>query len=411
MKKIVVTILSFIACTAGISQSISVQDYINTYKDIAISEMKRTGVPASITIAQGILETESGNSDLVRRSNNHFGIKCKHTWKGPSVSHDDDAPGECFRKYESAEDSYRDHSNFLKGSSRYAFLFELDPLDYKSWAHGLKKAGYATNPRYPAILIKNIETYNLQQYDRLDANETVSGNEDVVIAEKTVTDSNTKSAEADVKPVPAEAERKPQSTVADNKPISKEVARQVSKPFTNPAGNTESIKSGKALFNGLKAVFVPAGTSLLAIATEFDMALAKLMEYNDMQVDGILEHDQWIFLEKKKKAGNRDFHVTEQGETLYSISQINAIQLQYLVQYNNLSETAVLKKGTKVLLRPRSENANKPLTGKLIIHEVQAKEGLYAISRMYNVSVQEIKDLNSLSSDELSIGQQLKISK
>ncbi len=429
MKKIVVTILSFIVCTAGISQSISVQDYINTYKDLAISEMKRTGIPASITIAQGILETENGNSDLVRRSNNHFGIKCKNTWKGPSVSHDDDAPGECFRKYESAEDSYRDHSNFLKGSSRYAFLFELDPLDYKSWAHGLKKAGYATNPRYPAILIKNIETYNLQQFDRLDAGEPESRNEDIAVAVKTdkeisqqsiganiktqpvVVENNSKSAEAEIKSLSAAEDSKLQHTVVDNKPPSKVVAQRVTKSFTNPAGNTESIKSGKALFNGLKAVFVPAGTSLLAIATEFDMALAKLMEYNDMQVDGILEHDQWIFLEKKKKSGNRDFHVTEQGETLYSISQVNAIQLQYLVQYNNLSEKAVLKKGTKVLLRPRNENAVKPVTGKIIIHEVQPKEGLYAISKMYNVSVQEIKEMNSLSSDELSIGQQLKISK
>ena len=417
MKKIVVTILSFIVCTAAISQSISVQDYINTYKDLAISEMKRTGVPASITIAQGILETESGNSDLVRRSNNHFGIKCKHTWKGPSVSHDDDAPGECFRKYESAEESYRDHSNFLKGSSRYAFLFDLDPMDYKNWAHGLKKAGYATNPRYPAILIKNIETYNLQQYDRLDAG-IETEKESVAVA--TEMDSKPQSSEIDIKPKPTDIGIKTPSTEVDikSKPSeigikapSTEVVKRVTKPFTNTAANTASIKSGKTLFNGLKAVYVPSGTSLLAIATEFDVALNKLMEFNDIEVDGIVDEGQWIFLEKKKKSGNRDFHIAEQGETLYSISQINAIQLQYLVQYNNLSEKAVLKKGTKVSLRPRNEQAAKPGKTKQIIHEVQPKEGLYAISRMYNVSVQEIKELNSLSSDELSIGQQLKISK
>lgn len=417
MKKIVVTILSFIVCTAAISQSISVQDYINTYKDLAISEMKRTGVPASITIAQGILETENGNSDLVRRSNNHFGIKCKHTWKGPSVSHDDDAPGECFRKYESAEESYRDHSNFLKGSNRYAFLFDLHPLDYKSWAHGLKKAGYATNPRYPAILIKNIETYNLQQYDRLDAG---SEPENASVAVVTETDSKPLSAEVGIKAKPSDIVIKAPSTEADIKTKSSdidikapttEVAKRATKPFTNPAGNTASIKSGKTLFNGLKAVYVPAGTSLLAIATEFDVALNKLMEFNDIREDGILDEGQWIFLEKKKKSGNRDYHIAEQGETLYSISQINAIQLQYLLQYNNISEKAVLKKGTKVSLRPHHENAALPGAKKPIMHEVQPKEGLYAISRMYNVSVQELKDLNSLSSDELSIGQQLKISK
>ena len=146
------------------AQNISAAQYIAQYKDIAIREMKRMGVPAAITLAQGLLESQSGNSDLVKESNNHFGIKCKSTWTSEFVKHDDDEPGECFRKYKTAEDSYRDHSNFLRGSSRYDFLFQLNPTDYKAWAYGLLKAGYATNPRYPEILIKNIETNNLQQY-------------------------------------------------------------------------------------------------------------------------------------------------------------------------------------------------------------------------------------------------------
>lgn len=139
-------------------------DYIRTYRQLAVDEMIRTGVPASIKLAQGIHETEAGQSDLVNRSNNHFGIKCKTGWQGNKVYHDDDARGECFRSYDKAEDSYSDHSNFLRGNQRYAFLFELDPTDYKSWAFGLKKAGYATNIKYSQILIKLIEDYNLQQY-------------------------------------------------------------------------------------------------------------------------------------------------------------------------------------------------------------------------------------------------------
>ena len=139
-------------------------NYISTYKDIAIAEMERTGVPASIKLAQGIHETTAGTSDLVLKSNNHFGIKCKATWTGKSVSHDDDARGECFRKYNASVDSYRDHSDFLKGSARYASLFKLDPLDYSGWAYGLKKAGYATNPRYPQVIIKLIQDYQLQNY-------------------------------------------------------------------------------------------------------------------------------------------------------------------------------------------------------------------------------------------------------
>jgi len=379
MKKIVITILSLISYVIGSSQSSSVQEYINAYKDLAISEMKRVGIPASITIAQGILETESGNSNLVKRSNNHFGIKCKHTWTGPSVSHDDDAVGECFRKYETAEDSYRDHSNFLRGSNRYAFLFDLDPLDYKGWAHGLKKAGYATNPKYPAILIRNIETYNLQQYDQPGA-ETQPIINDVAL--EPVSKKNT-------------------DAVAKHEVITK----------VNLGSNTASIKAGKTLFNGLKAVLVPAGTSLLAIATEFDISLSKLMEFNDLQNDGILQDEQWIFLEKKMKAGNRDYYISEQGETLHSISQTNAIQLEYLVQYNRISEKEILRKGTRVRLRPGSESGGSNKQVKNIIHEVQPKEGLYAISKKYDVSVQEIKEINSLSSDELSVGQQLIINK
>src|SRR5258708_25035567 len=149
---------------AQVQYSADVISYINTYKALSMAEMQRSGIPASIILAQGIHETEAGNSELVKKSNNHFGIKCKDEWKGATVYHDDDSRGECFRSYPTAADSYRDHSEFLRGSTRYAFLFKLDPTDYEGWAYGLKKAGYATNIRYSQILIKLIKDYNLQQY-------------------------------------------------------------------------------------------------------------------------------------------------------------------------------------------------------------------------------------------------------
>ena len=145
-------------------RSVAIYEYINTYQELAIEEMKRSGVPASITLAQGILETDAGKSDLVLSSNNHFGIKCKSIWKGEKVYHDDDSKGECFRKYPKAEDSYMDHSDYLRSGTRYASLFKLDAENYKGWAKGLKAAGYATNPRYADILINYIEKYNLNQY-------------------------------------------------------------------------------------------------------------------------------------------------------------------------------------------------------------------------------------------------------
>jgi flagellum-specific peptidoglycan hydrolase FlgJ len=164
MHKIFTAILFSFFSFAASAQRLSVEDYIAQFKDVAINEMKRSGVPASITLAQGILESENGNSELVKKSNNHFGIKCKTNWTGETVTHDDDANSECFRAYTSAGDSYKDHSDFLKANQRYASLFNLDPTDYAGWARGLKKAGYATNPKYPELLIKSIEQYNLQQY-------------------------------------------------------------------------------------------------------------------------------------------------------------------------------------------------------------------------------------------------------
>ena len=164
MKRLLVVIAIFAVQGLKAQRNSDVVDYINTYKEIAIREMQRSGIPASITLAQGIHESMAGKSDLVIKSNNHFGIKCRDEWKGERVYHDDDARGECFRSYTKAEESYVDHSDFLKNGARYAFLFKIDPADYSQWAYGLKKAGYATNPKYPQILIKYIEDYNLQQY-------------------------------------------------------------------------------------------------------------------------------------------------------------------------------------------------------------------------------------------------------
>jgi flagellum-specific peptidoglycan hydrolase FlgJ len=164
MKRLLFIAFATVTIYNSQSQHSNVKQYIDTYKEVAINEMIRTGVPASITLAQGILETEAGQSDLVRASNNHFGIKCKSDWAGEVVYHDDDARGECFRSYASAEESFRDHSDFLKNRPHYAFLFNLDPTDYEGWAKGLKKAGYATNPAYSNMLVRIIFENNLQDY-------------------------------------------------------------------------------------------------------------------------------------------------------------------------------------------------------------------------------------------------------
>ncbi len=384
MKSVITSIFSIIfLLQISFAQNITVDQYIQEYKDFAIREMKRMGVPAAITLAQGLLETENGNSDLVKKSNNHFGIKCKSSWTAEGVSHDDDALGECFRRYKDAEGSYRDHSNFLRGSDRYAFLFKLDPKDYKGWAYGLKKAGYATNPRYPEILIKNIEDNNLQQYTLevaidiplFDASKYTSDPEDKTFNEVSNTNSTTKTAEDD----------------------------QLQQ-FEN-----------KISINGSTAIYAKKGTSLLAIATQNNINLEKLLEYNDLQTDGLLEKDQVIFLDKKSKEGGKDFYIVQPNETIYDVAQKNGIRLQNLCEYNSLTSNDSLYAGTKLNLKSTNDNnevVNKNVSANEVkTHSVEPKEGLYSISKRYRVTINQIREWNNLQSDKLKVGQQLIISK
>jgi flagellum-specific peptidoglycan hydrolase FlgJ len=165
MEKILASLLFISSATITMAQKdSSVQLYITRYAPLAIDEQIRTGIPAAIKLAQAIHESGAGKGDLALRSNNHFGIKCKSNWTGATAFHDDDEKGECFRAYDSVAFSFRDHSDFLKGSSRYAGLFTLQPTDYKGWAEGLRKAGYATNPKYPVLLVNLIEEYDLNRF-------------------------------------------------------------------------------------------------------------------------------------------------------------------------------------------------------------------------------------------------------
>ena len=301
-------------------------DYINNYKKLAMDEMIRTGIPASITLAQGIHETYAGKSELVLKSNNHFGIKCKDYWTGKKVYHDDDARGECFRKYDDPALSYRDHSDFLKAGERYAFLFKLDPEDYKGWAHGLKKAGYATNPKYAPILIKLIEDYNLEQYTEIAMGK-----------------------------IPPEAEviavnPKPPTDVPD---ISAYVKQQdpmieIAPP---PAVN---YPSGEFTINNTKVIYAKQGTALLAIAQQYDIPLSKLLEYNDMDDEEVLVKNQLIYLQRKRRTGSTDVHIVANGETLHDISQAEAIRLENLLEYNKLQKSVQPAVGEKLYLQAMS---------------------------------------------------------
>ena len=279
MKKLKLLLILIISCLTLQSQTRNKQyeDYIKKYRELAVEEMKKYHIPASITLAQGLLESGAGQSTLARKSNNHFGIKCGGDWTGKTVSHDDDARGECFRAYKHPKESYEDHSKFLAGRPRYASLFKLNITDYKGWARGLKKAGYATNPRYADQLIGIIELYGLHQYDTKDGLKWMKKNPN------------------------------PHQTY---------------------------------IANDLLYIVVRAGDSWKSISKEFDISQSKLRKYNDLYKGYALQVGDILYLEKKNKKADKEHivHVLRAGESMYSISQKYGIRLKNLYKLNKMDE-------------------------------------------------------------------------
>ena len=243
--------------------------YIEQYAALAVKEMERTGVPASIKIAQGIHETNAGKSDLVLQSNNHFGIKCKSSWTGEKVYHNDDAEGECFRKYEDAKASYLDHSDYLKSQPRYSFLFEYDANDYAAWAWGLKKAGYATNPIYAQTLIKYIEAYQLNELNKFAENED----------------------EEDLKNFFEKIRNKPLQPLANNGKFIE--PDDIEKPRDKPAKE----KSGKRI-KVKKTHVVKRGDSLYSLSKKYGTTVEALKKVNHLKKEA-LQVGQKIKIPKK----------------------------------------------------------------------------------------------------------------
>ena len=293
--------------------------------------MQRSGIPSSIILAQGIHETEAGTSELVKKSNNHFGIKCKETWTGSVVYHDDDERGECFRSYDKPEDSYKDHSDFLRNSARYAFLFKIDPTDYSAWAYGLKRAGYATNSKYPQILIKLIEDYNLQQYTMIAMGKISPRDEKEVVKE----DDN----------IP------PQAASSHIVKMQNDVAVHLPPAPRYP--------DGEFMINNTKVVFAKEGTSLLSIADQYNISLSRLLDFNDLKVENVLTKGQLLFLQRKRKISDNEFHIVKEGETIYDICQSEGIRYESILAMNQLADGLQPAAGEKIYLQ--SSAPSRPL--------------------------------------------------
>lgn len=294
------------------------EEYILQWKEVAKRKMQEHGIPASITLAQGLLESRNGNSPLATEGNNHFGIKCTPDWSGDRMYHDDDRKNDCFRKYRDASECFEDHSRFLM-RPRYASLFELKAGDYKGWAHGLKKCGYATDPRYPSKLIDLIERYDLHKFDE---------GIDVTYAGK--------------------GDSGPRSSGDRGKPAKR--------PRTDATGdNTVTIGGGREVFkfeDRIKYVKARQGETVNDIAAQLEQMPGWIAGWNDLARDQKLEEGQRIFIQpKRNKSKTADLCVVEEGETLWGISQRYGVKLKKLAQYNGIGIADPLTPGQQVWLR------------------------------------------------------------
>ncbi len=339
MKRILLIVsLLFAVVAMYAEQDRSLQKaYIEKYAPLAVEEMYRSGVPASITLAQGLLESRYGQSELAVKGNNHFGIKC-HNWNGRKMYKDDDRRGECFRVYESADESFRDHSDFLRYRDRYKFLFDLDPTDYKGWAHGLKKAGYATDPAYPKKLIRLIDEYDLHQYD-----------------------SKSSSWAKDSKPEKKgrnrdrKRSRKDRKHAEEGRPESPNAIEQA-RPLDEKQKETFhfALSRHASSLNGVPFVHSAAGESYASIAASNNLFLKEILKYNDLDCEYTIDPGTVVYLQPKKKqaAAGLEKHVVEDpDETLWDISQRYAVRMKNLCRMNDISPDRKLVEGDVIKLR------------------------------------------------------------
>ncbi len=335
MRNKILTFIFFLTALAVSAQKSSSDPklaYIAKYSDLAVSEMYRTGVPASITLAQGILESASGQSQLAIQGNNHFGIKC-HNWDGERVFFDDDEKGECFRKYNDPEQSFKDHSDFIRYRDRYKFLFDLDVTDYTAWAHGLKNAGYATDPLYAQKLIKIIEEYDLSKYD---SPKRISMEQKKLLPDSKKT---TKSAEVDL------GIKLPES------PLSLEAP----KPIANGKRNVFSFSLSRKMFsqNGVPFVYANEGETYEQIAKYYNLFKKEILRFNDIKQDKPLHSGTVVYVQAKRNyaAKGLDKHVVEENESLRDISQRFGVKMSKLVKLNKLQSENDIRTGDMIKLR------------------------------------------------------------
>lgn len=435
MRKTATLILTFLLCcnVAVFAQQMTSEQYIAKYKSLAIESMIKYNIPASIKLAQGLVETASGNSRLAKEANNHFGIKCKSYWKGETISHDDDAKGECFRKYNSASDSYIDHSEFLTNSERYNVLFTYDPTDYKSWAKGLSACGYATNPKYPLILIKAIEDYELYLVDD-EALELKERYENGDFEEEKVEEAPAEKPEPQVvKPAPIPADlpvvEKAEPVVKMSKKEQRRAAKEAKKKAKNqksaPVQQTSTPKSLTSVSMPLAPVAAVSGgatSSAMPVSQPKEQTIIDKIVSNFRSSDGVAlsnniysgpKFDTNGFI--KVNSSVRDVYkynnvlltIAGDGETFETIGAQMNISPARLMAYNEVKGSNIrIEEGSVVYLSTKGAKVRNGFS----VHTVVKGETLHHISQTYGVKMASLAKLNGFSvSYNLSVGQRVRL--
>lgn len=339
IKLLIISLFIGLSAYAQHKQKSPQEIYIEQFATLAVEEMYRSGVPASITLAQGLLESRYGLSELAVKGNNHFGIKCHNNWDGKRMYYDDDRKGECFRKYPSPEQSFRDHSDFLRYRDRYKFLFDYRITDYKSWANGLKKAGYATDPAYPKKLINLIETYELYEYDRKPASFAKSGRKSNNKSEKVKKTAKARTSVTEIVPVlpksPNEIEHVEALTQEQRQDFHFSTSRDIYKR------------------NGVPFVKAMEGESYASIASANNLFLREILKFNDLAAVAPLAPGTEVYLKQKKGQAVKglDKHVVEEGETMRSIAQRYGVRMKNLYKINAMADDSIIREGDIIKLR------------------------------------------------------------
>lgn len=428
MKTILTTLFILLrVTTVSAQQKQDILNYVERYKQVAIDEMVRSKVPASITLAQGILESSAGTSVLSKNSNNHFGIKCKEEWTGEKYYHDDDRPQECFRVYKHAEASYADHSDFLLTRPRYAPLFQLPLTSYKYWAYGLKEAGYATNPKYAPMLITFIEDYKLYEFDKVGV--AMIEEKEKLLKQPEVTE-----------PLQAKAESKIIVTDVKNKEHHHQIITE--------AKNSEEGRQ-EFVVNGVRAIKAIGNEDPFKVAYEYNIDYSYIMTFNDLNTGDRFKDGEFIFLQPKKSRGADATYTVIAGESMRDISQKTGVKLRELYAKNLMkmneqvyagepvslqekktapprvmSYAEYLKEQTRLAQAQNKVPANSTTSTNNDVpslpdnriqlnaqYQVQQSDTLYSIARKFNTSVEALKEINQLESTDVKAGQTLVVSK